>query len=132
QFERSTHAGINTSGAQGGLQVGSRVRDAVIDACGRGADGRLRDPALRERLIRFEMDAFAQRLTQQRAIEEAKAHAPGFASSTVKLTNALNVQEGDELLLAALGTPGLESQGEHAPALRQWLYDRSLTIAGGT
>src|SRR5690606_11107788 len=30
QFERSTHSGINTSGAQGGLQLGSRVRDEVI------------------------------------------------------------------------------------------------------
>ncbi|HEX7036706.1 MAG TPA: acyl-CoA dehydrogenase family protein [Pseudomonadales bacterium] len=132
QFERSTHAGINTSGAQGGLQLGSRVRDAVIGAVGRGPDERLRDPAIRDRLIRFEMNAHAQRLTQQRVIEEAKAHAPGFASSTVKLSNALNVQEGDDLLIAALGTAGLDRDGAHAGALRQWLYDRSLTIAGGT
>ena len=79
----------------------------------------------------------AQRLTQQRAIKEVQARAPGFASSTVKLTNALQVQDGHELILAAMGSQGLGWEGagfapEEIEATRTWLRDKSLTIAGGT
>jgi alkylation response protein AidB-like acyl-CoA dehydrogenase len=83
------------------------------------------------------MNAHAQRLTQQRAIEESKAHAPGFTSSAVKLSNALNIQEGDELVMAARGTSAFCWDPKPADAaarasLKQWLYNKSLTIAGGT
>ncbi len=85
----------------------------------------------------FEMNTHAQRITQKRAIEEMQSRAPGFTSSAVKLTNALNIQDGDELLMAATGSQGLRWDAETADPkqlaiLRNWLYQKSLTIAGGT
>jgi acyl-CoA dehydrogenase len=65
------------------------------------------------------------------------ARAPGFASSAVKLTGALHAQEGDELLIAALGSRGVGWEGEpfddaELEATRSWLRQKALTIAGGT
>jgi alkylation response protein AidB-like acyl-CoA dehydrogenase len=136
QFERSTHAGINISGSQGGRIAESNLADRLKQFVP-SRDGRMLDPELRERLVRYQQNGHAQRLTQTRVIEELKARAPGYASSAVKLTGALHAQEGDELLLAAMGTqgivwdsPGLE-RGD-TEALRTWLRQKSLTIAGGT
>ena len=136
QFERSTHAGINISGAQGGRTSESRLPE-IIKRYAPTVDGALADPELRDWLIRAEQNGHAQRLTQQRAIEEVQARAPGFASSTVKLTNALQVQDSHELILAAMGSQGLGWEGagfapEEIEATRTWLRDKSLTIAGGT
>jgi len=136
QFERSTHAGINISGSQGGRSEQSRVPGMVRDYTGTTAEGRLADPALRTRLVRYLMNERAQQLTQSRAIEELKSRAPGFTSSAVKLTGALLKQEGDEILVEAMGVRmlGADDQfaaGERA-AQRNWLYGKSLTIAGGT
>ena len=136
QFERSTHAGINISGSQGGRAAPSRL-PALLRRYVPMRNGKLADHALREGLIRCEQNAHAQRLTQRRAIEELQARAPGFASSAVKLTNALNAQAGHELALAALGTRGLGRGGDafaeaELEATREWLAQKALTIAGGT
>jgi alkylation response protein AidB-like acyl-CoA dehydrogenase len=97
---------------------------------------RIADADLRRGLIDYEMNGLAQRLTQQRAIEEAKARAPGFTSSAVKLTGALHAQSGDELLLRAMGIRGLGVgdgfEAEELAATRDWLRNKALTIAGGT
>lgn len=136
QFERSTHAGINISGSQGGRSVDSHMPEKIRRYLPMVA-GRLSDPVLRDALVQFEMNGHAQRLTQRRAIEESQARAPGFTSSVVKLTNALHVQAGDELLLAAMGVRGLGVSGSgftesELATTRSWLYQKSLTIAGGT
>lgn len=136
QFERSTHAGINISGSQGGRSEASTMPAQLAPYASR-ADGALTDAALRARLIRFEQNGHAQRLTQRRAIEELQARAPGFTSSAVKLTGALHTMEGDELLLSAMGSRGLGWDGaefsrEETNATRAWLRQKSLTIAGGT
>lgn len=136
QFERSTHAGINTSGSQGGREVASPVRGFLERYVGVN-DGRLADRSLRKRFLEHAINVDAQRLTQRRAIEESQARAPGFTSSAVKLTNALNLQEADELIMSAMGTTGLawgdDSEDPHRiDAMTRWLYQKSLTIAGGT
>ena len=136
QFERSTHAGINTSGSQGGRAAERRL-PALLRRYVSTRNGKLANHALREGLIRCEQNAHAQRLTQRRAIEETQARAPGFASSAVKLTNARNAQAGHELALAALGTRGLGQGGDAFAAAelettREWLAQKALTIAGGT
>ena len=136
QFERSTHAGINTSGSQGGRVVENKVRQQVVDYVGL-SEGRLADADFRERLLGFEINTAAQRLTQQRAVEESQARAPGFTSSAVKLTNALNIKEGDELVVSAMGSGVLRSDPNDAVphelhTMKTWLYQKSLTIAGGT
>ncbi|MCR9279856.1 MAG: acyl-CoA dehydrogenase family protein [Pseudomonadaceae bacterium] len=136
QFERSTHAGINTSGSQGGREVSSPVRGILERYVGID-NGRLADTGLRKRYLEHSINVDAQRLTQRRAIEESQARAPGFTSSAVKLTNALNLQEADELMMAAMGTTGMtltdDSEDQHRiAAMTRWLYQKSLTIAGGT
>ncbi len=136
QFERSTHAGINISGSQGGRIADNNVKDLVKHYVG-CEQGRIKDAQFRQQLTRFEINTQAQALTQRRAIEELRSHAPGFTSSAVKLTNALNIQDGDELLVAAMGTQGLRwdetsADPNELAALRRWLYQKSLTIAGGT
>ena len=136
QFERSTHAGINTSGSQGGRVVENKVRKQVVDYIGM-ENGRLADNAVRKELLNFDMNTAAQRLTQKRAVEESRARAPGFTSSAVKLTNALNIKAGDELVVSAMGSNALRWDPETADAeelktTKTWLYQKSLTIAGGT
>ena len=101
------------------------------------ACGRIADPVFRDRLIRYEQNGHAQRLTQKRVIEELEARAPGFASSAVKLSGALHAQDGDELLIAAMGVRGLGWDGDgfgsaELEATRRWLRQKALTIAGGT
>ena len=83
------------------------------------------------------MTDHAQRLTQRRIIEETRARAPGFASSAIKLTGALNAQQGHELLIETMGTAGVGWSGEgfdaaELEATKNWLRQKALTIAGGT
>lgn len=137
QFERSTHAGINISGSQGGRTEESRLPELVAEYVGTH-HGRIAEPVMRERLTRHDMNTRAQQITQRRAIAELQSRAPGFTSSAVKLTNALNIQEGDEILMDAMGTQGYRwdtdsgATEEEVAALKKWLYQKSLTIAGGT
>ena len=137
QFERSTHAGINISGSQGGRTEESQLPGLVAHYAGK-VDGRIADASIRTWLTQHEMNTHAQQITQRRAIAELQSRAPGFTSSAVKLTNALNIQDGDELLMTAMGnsayhwdTDSGASEGEVA-AVKKWLYQKSLTIAGGT
>ena len=136
QFERSTHAGINTSGSQGGRSQPSTMPEQIRRHA-KVIGSRIADPGIRARLIRYQQNDLAQRLTQQRVIEETRAHAPGFASSAIKLTGALHTQDGDELLLYASGTHGLDwgttgSSIETSEIGKAWLRQKALTIAGGT
>lgn len=137
QFERSTHAGINISGSQGGRTEESRLPELVKQYVGL-VDGKVAEPAMRNRLVVHDMNTRAQQITQQRAVAELQSHAPGFTSSAVKLTNALNIQDGDEILMDAMGTQGYRwnsesgAAEEEVAAMKKWLYQKSLTIAGGT
>ena len=136
QFERSTHAGINVSGSQGGMSDNADMPTLLRSYVG-PATGKLADTELRDRLTRFEMNGYAQRLTQKRAIQELEARAPGFTSSAVKLTGALQKQDGDELKVLAMGTQAVGWGGDafssaETRTTKDWLYQKSLTIAGGT
>jgi acyl-CoA dehydrogenase len=134
QFERSTHAGINISGSQGGRQEDSTMPDTIKQYVPL-SHGKIADQAIRRDLLHYEMNGHAQRITQRRVIAELNSRAPGFASSAVKLTNALNKQAGDELLMAAMGNQAMTWDAETNsadPATREFLYNKSLTIAGGT
>jgi len=137
QFERSTHAGINTSGSQGGRSSASRLPQQIAEYAELDANGKILDISLRRALTQHEMDYTAQQLTQKRVIEETEARAPGFGSSAVKLSNALITQRGDEIKVQAMGTQGIGWIGEafsddEIEGTREWLRQKSLTIAGGT
>jgi len=137
QFERSTHAGINISGSQGGRTEESQLPELVAHYAGK-VDGQIADASIRTWLTRHDMNAHAQQITQRRAIAELQSRAPGFTSSAVKLTNALNIQDGDELLMTAMGNSAYHwdtdsgASEKEVAAVKKWLYQKSLTIAGGT
>ena len=136
QFERSTHAGINTSGSQGGRNTRDDTKEIVLKYSPIES-GRLADSSTRARLLEFQMKKAAQSLTQKRTIEETRARAPGFTSSAVKLSNALIEQERDEMIVQVMGSLGIGWSGEpfsdqEIDATRTWLKQKSLTIAGGT
>ena len=135
QFERSTHAGINISGSQGGRTVENNVRE-LVQKYAADDEGRVTESATRTWLTRFEMNTQAQQLTQKRAVEELQSRAPGFTSSAVKLSNALNIQDGDELVVSTMGSQGMRwdesADKEELDLIKKWLYQKSLTIAGGT
>ena len=136
QFERSTHAGINTSGSQGGRNTRDDTKEIVLKYSPIES-GRLADSATRARLLEFQMKKAAQSLAQKRTIEETRARAPGFTSSAVKLSNALIEQERDEMIVQVMGSLGIGWSGEpfsdqEIDATRTWLKQKSLTIAGGT
>ena len=136
QFERSTHAGINTSGSQGGRNTRDDTKEIVLKYSPIES-GRLADSATRARLLEFQMKKAAQSLTQKRTIEETRARAPGFTSSAVKLSNALIEQERDEMIVQVMGSLGIGWSGEpfsdqEIDATRTWLKQKSLTIAGVT
>ena len=137
QFERSTHAGINISGSQGGRNEENQLPELVAHYAGK-TDGRIADASIRTWLTRHDMNTHAQRITQRRAIAELQSRAPGFTSSAVKLTNALNIQDGDELLMTAMGNSAYHwdtdsgASEKEVAVVKKWLYQKSLTIAGGT
>ncbi len=137
QFERSTHAGINISGSQGGRTEESKMPGLVKQYVG-VSDGKIADHAMRKWLTQYEMNTHIQAITQRRAIAELQSRAPGYTSSAIKLTNALNIQDGDELLVAAMGHQGFRwdmdsgATEKEVSNVKKWLYQKSLTIAGGT
>ena len=133
QYERSTHAGINTSGSDGVREGADYVRDLVVKYLG-DREGRIKDGSIRDQLTRYRMTRAAVSATRQRVVEEVQALAPGFTSSVVKLSNALNVRDGDELVMVAMGSSGLrwEDENEDVGAMKRWLHQKHMTIAGGT
>ena len=111
---------------------------AALHYVGCDASGKLRDPALREQLVRHEMAYRAVGLTHFRTFEE---RISGQADSNVPLImKYVGTEEGkrkDELLVALLGFQGLgwEGDGFNSDELlttRGWLFSKALSIAGGS
>ena len=118
----------------GTVHEGWKIRVAHGTRAYLAVDQRVTD--VRDHLVRYQMTRQSIECTRQRVVEETKALAPEFASSAVKLSNALNIQDGDELIVKAMGSDGFRwddvEDGEARSAIKRWLYQKSLTIAGGT
>jgi len=102
------------------------------------ADGRIADPALRDRIGKHKMDGRAFQLTLRRSAEEAKAgQGPGAAASMFKYYGTEQNKRKYELLLAAMGTQALGWEGEgfadqELLVTREWLRSKANSIEGGT
>jgi alkylation response protein AidB-like acyl-CoA dehydrogenase len=102
------------------------------------ADGKIADPALRDRIAQQQIDTRAFALTVRRAAEEAKSGAaPGPASAMFKLYGTELNKKRLELILACEGTQALgwEGDGFEMPELiatRAWLRSKANSIEGGT
>ena len=111
---------------------------AALEYVGTDENGKLKDAALRDQLVRHEMAYRAIGLTHFRTFEERMS---GQADSNVPLImKYVGTEEGkrkEELLLALLGHQALGWDGEgfnedEKLTTRGWLFSKALSIAGGT
>jgi acyl-CoA dehydrogenase len=101
-------------------------------------EGRLADPALRERIAQHELDSQAFGLTMRRAAEEARAGQVGrqIASMSKYYWSELGKREQDIAMQVlgsrALGWSGEGFQDAEIARTRRWLITRADSIWGGT
>jgi alkylation response protein AidB-like acyl-CoA dehydrogenase len=99
---------------------------------------RIADAALRQRIVQYEMDALAFKLTSDRTRDAVKAgRPPGPESSMGKIYGTELNQRRQELLLSIAGPQSLGWEGEgftqrELTLARDWLRSRGNTIEGGT
>ena len=118
QYERSTHAGINISGTQGGVDD-TPLTEIVSDLLPTDdASGRILDNAQRSALLQWQMRQRTYEMTQRRAMEEAKARAPGFTSSAVKLTGTLLKQSAMSCIYRPLASTAFTGKATRCPRTR--------------
>ena len=120
----------------------SEERNELVSAArkhvGEGADGRLRDAALRDRISQLTMDKTCLELTLKRTKEAARlGHQPGPESSIFKYYATELNKDRTALLVGILGPQGLGWEGEgfeesQIDATRAWLRARGNSIEGGT
>lgn len=101
-------------------------------------DSKIADLSLRDSILKHEMRAQAFKLTTQRSAQEnVKGETVTFATSMLKYYSTELISAEDELRLKAMGTCSLGWEGEEftsreIAATRRWLFDKALTIAGGS
>ncbi len=111
---------------------------AARDYVGVNADGKVRDAALRDQLVRNEMNFRAVGLTHFRIFEERinNASDPNLPL-IMKYIGTEEEKRKQELLLALLGMRALGWEGDDFShdellTLRGWAMSKTLSIAGGT
>ena len=101
-------------------------------------DGKVADPAVRDRITRQVIQEKCLQLTARRVAEESRSTgAPGAATSIFKYVGSTLSKDGSELKAMLRGTRGLGWEGmrftdEELESTRGWLRDRAVTIYGGT
>jgi len=101
-------------------------------------DGRLAEPALRDRIAQYELDALCFGLTLRRSGEQAKAgQGPGAATSMFKLYASEMNKRRAEIVMSTRGSDGLGWEGDAFTPLdvmetRGWLRSKGNSIEGGT
>ena len=85
------------------------------------------------KLAEVEIEISAVEMQEQRAISAlALGESPGAAASMIKLQGSVLIQRLDELAIEALGPLARQDDPRAAVAMGRYLYDRSVTIFGGT
>lgn len=111
---------------------------AALEYVGLDERGKLADAALRDQLVRHEMNLRALGLTHFRTYEERVAGTPDSRVPLImKYVGTEEEKRKQELLLALLGMRGLGWEGDafnddEKLTLRAWAMSKTLTIAGGT
>lgn len=135
QHERTMIAGIGE--ALGGGAERASLEVMVGEAVGRD-NGRVADPALRDRLAQHKIDGLSFKLTTERSSDEAKAGGgPSHTSAMFKYYGTELNKRKYELLMSARGANGLGWSGEgfepeDLDGTRQWLRSKGNSIEGGT
>jgi alkylation response protein AidB-like acyl-CoA dehydrogenase len=99
--------------------------------------GRTQDPVVRQRLAELATKANIVRCFGWRALTDSlRGRMNPHLSAAMKLTTTQLTQEFSETAMEVLGPWAALQDDSHAPSngrwARQWLYDRAMTIAGGT
>ncbi|MEJ2090334.1 MAG: acyl-CoA dehydrogenase family protein [Gammaproteobacteria bacterium] len=133
QHERS---GVRALASGSNRETGRELFDLARDYLS-SDNGRVGEPAIRDRLVKHSMDAAAFRLTQRRTVEESEGATPGPATSIFKLYGANLARERTELQVSIMGTQGVGWEGDaftddERETTRSWLGTKARAIAGGT
>jgi len=116
----------------------SFLAEAARPHLGEEADGRLADPALRDRIAQWELDSLCFGLSLKRSGEQAKAgQGPGPATSMFKLYASEMNKRRNEISMSVRGVDGLGWEGEGFSPMdvaetRGWLRSKGNSIEGGT
>jgi alkylation response protein AidB-like acyl-CoA dehydrogenase len=134
QFERSGIGGL-TGGARP-AQAGTGLVEIAKTYVGE-REGKIDDPAIREKVTKLNMNRAAFRLTALRANAENKSGTPGAATSIFKLFGAALQQDGAELKRELMGFKGLGVGGNEfsemeITSVEEWLHTKATTIYGGS
>lgn len=122
----------------GALDPSFTLREAALEYIGLDAGGCLADRGLRERLVDMEMERRAVALTTQRVYAQYAGSAPDHRLPLImKFVSTEAKKSEDELMTEILGYRGLGWEGDFFSkderlSLRALLFDRALSIAGGT
>ncbi len=137
QHERSSISGLNSGGRRGRYDMLGELPAIGKQYLGED-DGKIADPALRESIVRNQMNQRAFGLTQRRAMAESETGGtPTFLTSMFKYYGSENGKERLEIQLEAMGTQSLGWEGNTFSGLertltRTWLRSKAGTIAGGS
>ena len=135
QYERSGQGGL--AGGPRRTAGGSEMTDLAKQYVGVD-NGRISDPAVRDTVLRHEIQSKSLALTLQRTAEENRSgKTMGEATSIFKLISATLGRDGAELRRTLMGTQGIGWDGDsfeaaQLQAMRAWLSTRAFTIFGGT
>jgi alkylation response protein AidB-like acyl-CoA dehydrogenase len=134
QHERSGIGGL--SGGARRASPGEGLVKAAKQYLGE-TDGRIADPAVRDTILRYNIQQAAFALTAQRANEENRSGTPGEATSIFKLVGARLQQNGADLKRQVMGTRGLGVEGNgfeprELETTTEWLASKATTIYGGS
>lgn len=137
QFERSSIGG--GMGGRRGSVLGANASLLDLAKTYRSDEkGNIEDPLLKQQIIEQEMNSAAFSSTTARIREEAMSgKVPGFATSVMKYYSTEMAKRKSELMISILGPQGLGREGEQFSQeelniTKRWLFDKALTIAGGS
>jgi alkylation response protein AidB-like acyl-CoA dehydrogenase len=115
----------------GNYAAGLRARLAWVRRL--AVDGPADEESFRCRLARAEIEVTAVEMQERRVISALSlGEAPGNAASLLKLQGSELTQKLDELAIEAVGPRMSPVDAEADVAMGRYLYDRSVTIFGGT
>jgi acyl-CoA dehydrogenase len=91
------------------------------------------DAGFGRKLAQVEIDITAVEMQEHRVVSaRALGESPGTAASMLKLQGNVLTQRLDELAIEALGPQSSHEGRDAAVAMGRYLYDRAVTILGGT
>ena len=114
------------------------LQSVALEFVGRAADGRIKDPVLRDQVTTHNMNSAAFRLTQRRTVQESEdGNTPGPATSIFKMYGTELQQEKSDLMCLLRGFRGYgwEGDGFDAESLqwtRTFLSSRAASIYSGS